>query len=331
MERYTLIFMADVQSPVRRLQIPKVTAHRAVAAASVAVLAVSLGIWDYWRVRSENAELPALRAEATQQAERIRAFERSLAGLESEIGRVRELERKIRIIANLPGATATGGVEVTELAPAADGDERLLPPLGVPVDLGQGGPEAGENWRGQAEPSESDATDTSGIHRLEALEGQASSLRGAAAERAGQLDALLDSLKDKRNRLLSMPSIWPTRGWITSRFGPRISPFTGLRHLHAGLDVAARAGTPIVAPARGRVVYVGSKGPLGKSLSIDHGYGVRTVYGHAREITVKTGQQVERGQQIATLGNTGRSTGPHLHYAVQVRGKARNPLDYIFD
>ena len=76
---------------------------------------------------------------------------------------------------------------------------------------------------------------------------------------------------------------------------------------------------------------MGTKGPLGKTLMVDHGFGVKTLYGHTQEIHVKAGERVERGQQIALIGSTGRSTGPHLHYVVEVNGKTRNPLDYIFD
>ena len=99
----------------------------------------------------------------------------------------------------------------------------------------------------------------------------------------------------------------------------------------AGFDIAAAYGTPIKAPARGRVTFVGKKGPLGKTLVVDHGYGVRTVYGHTQTIHVRPGETVERGQRIAEIGSSGRSTGPHLHYVVEVGGKPRNPLDYILD
>ena len=101
--------------------------------------------------------------------------------------------------------------------------------------------------------------------------------------------------------------------------------------MHAGLDIAAAGGTAIVAPARGRATFVGTKGPLGRTLMIDHGFGVKTMYGHTSAIFVKAGQTVERGQKIAAVGNSGRSTGPHLHYVVEVNGAPRNPLDYIFD
>ena len=156
-------------------------------------------------------------------------------------------------------------------------------------------------------------------------------LAADASAQASALAGLLEQLEEKHHRLVSMPSVWPAKGWLTSRYGPRISPFTGQRQLHAGIDIAAESGTSIFAPARGRVTFVGRKGPLGKTLVLDHGFGVKTFYGHTKEIHVTTGETVERGEEIAAIGSTGRSTGPHLHYVVEVDGKTRDPLDYIFD
>jgi murein DD-endopeptidase MepM/ murein hydrolase activator NlpD len=163
------------------------------------------------------------------------------------------------------------------------------------------------------------------------LDGRAVALGVHAEGRGDSLEQLLEQLEDKRVKLASMPSIWPARGWLTSRFGPRVSPFTGRTQQHSGLDIASRRGTPIISPAEGRVSYVGRKGPLGNALVINHGFGVKTFYGHTEKIFVKPGQKVERGDQIASIGSSGRSTGPHLHYVVEVAGKPRNPLNYIFD
>jgi len=152
-----------------------------------------------------------------------------------------------------------------------------------------------------------------------------------ADARALSLKELVDQLQDKHHRLASSPAIWPAKGWLTSHFGPRISPFTGRRQFHAGIDIAGARGTQVVAPARGRVEFVGTKGPLGNLVLIDHGFGIRTQYGHNDKLLVKRGEVVERGQSIALVGNSGRSTGPHLHYTVEVNGKAVDPIDYIFD
>jgi len=326
MDLYTLIVVGDEQSPVRRFQVPKLFAHRMLYFAVAAALVLAVAGWDYWRVRSENGELPELRGTAAEQAAEIRDFRRALERVESELVRVQELERKVRIIANLPGASASGGTDVTELAPPED-EGALALPTGVPADLGQGGPEPGE----AEDPSLSGEEALDAAANFEQLHLQAQHIKGIAKYRSESLDELVGDLEVKSNRLASLPSVWPVRGWLTSRFGARISPFTGRRHMHSGIDIATRHGTPIHAPARGRVTFVGTKGPLGKSLTIDHGFGVRTFYGHTAEIHVKSGEEVERGQLIADVGSTGRSTGPHLHYTVQVNGKARDPLDYILD
>jgi len=162
------------------------------------------------------------------------------------------------------------------------------------------------------------------LHRGEAL--------AARLEvQAESLEALIEGLRGKSERLASTPSIWPTEGWVTSGYGNRISPFTGKRQFHAGLDIAARFGTEVIAPARGRVVFAGRQGAFGKMVKIDHGHGLRTLYGHTAEIFVRRGQEVERGTRIASVGSTGRSTGPHLHYAITVGGKTVDPSQYIIE
>jgi murein DD-endopeptidase MepM/ murein hydrolase activator NlpD len=143
--------------------------------------------------------------------------------------------------------------------------------------------------------------------------------------------SLWSALSDRQSLLAATPNVRPTRGWITSRFGYRISPFTGRPSFHAGIDIAASPGTPIVAPADGIVSFVGFDQGYGKILTIDHGYGVTTRYGHASQIFVRMGQRVSRFDVVASVGSTGRSTGPHLHYEVRVNGVPRNPMLYILD
>ena len=336
MDRYTLIVVSDDRSPVRRFQVPKVYVKRALAGAAALVLLGLLATWDYWRKWADNAELAGLRIEAAEQREQIARFEQTLSEVETELGRVRELERKVRIIANLPGAAAVGGSDVTELVPEDELGAEPQMPAGVPID-----PDALETHEEarlelplpalSPEQAKARALTTDGARFLDALGDAAGRLGSVASSRGESLEQLLAELDDKRVKLASMPSIWPARGWLTSRFGPRVSPFTGRRQLHAGIDIAARQGTPINAPAQGRVSYVGRKGAMGNTVILDHGFGVKTVYGHTEAIHVKPGQTVERGTLIASMGSSGRSTGPHLHYVVEVNGKPRDPLDYIFD
>jgi murein DD-endopeptidase MepM/ murein hydrolase activator NlpD len=325
---------------VKRFQIPKNFVQRAVYAAVAVGLVFLLVSWDYWRVRSDNAELQDLRIEAAEQREQIRSFETTLAEARVELDRVRELERKVRIIANLPGAASVGGDGVSELTPLPEGYEgQPILPAGVPIDpnapvpTGQGGGSLDENGDSALDEVElrEQALSSDGAQHVHRLGEVAEGIASVASVRGVSLDELLVQLEDKRVRLASMPSVWPARGWLTSRFGPRVSPFTGRAQHHAGIDIAAAKGTVVRAPARGRVAYVGRKGPLGNALVIDHGFGVRTVYGHNDKVLVKVGDTVERGDEVSQIGTSGRSTGPHLHYVVEVNGKPKDPLDYIFD
>jgi murein DD-endopeptidase MepM/ murein hydrolase activator NlpD len=327
MDKYSLIVVSDETSPVRRFEIRKDLVRRSVWAAGVsAVLLLGLFV-DYVRVRVDNRELDGLRKETIERRQQVAEFQAKLEVVDEHLAKLQEFERKVRIIANLPGSAASGGADITAVAP---GDLELM---------GEGGAGGGLDA-----PLDADLPAQGGASRIPRPAENASveervSLLGRAAEYLGEvavgqktnLEELVKALEGKHDHLASSPSIWPAKGWLTSRYGHRISPFTGRRQFHAGIDIASASGTDVIAPARGRVVFAGPQGPMGNTVVLDHGYGVRTHYGHNEKLLVKRGEQVERGDRIAVLGNTGRSTGPHLHYTVEVNGKTRDPLDYIFD
>ena len=145
------------------------------------------------------------------------------------------------------------------------------------------------------------------------------------------LNGLEDKLLDRSQTLSCTPTITPVRGIFTDGFGRRKDPFTGHTAFHRGIDISARRGTQVVSPADGIVVFAGRNGGLGKTLRISHGFGFTTVYGHLHKMLVEPGEEVHRNQQIALLGSSGRSTGPHLHYEVHMDGRAVDPLYYILD
>ncbi|RLB33908.1 MAG: peptidase M24, partial [Deltaproteobacteria bacterium] len=138
-------------------------------------------------------------------------------------------------------------------------------------------------------------------------------------------------LENQKMLLASTPSIWPTRGWLSSGFGYRISPFTGQKEFHKGIDISTRMKAPIVAPANGIVTRIAWDHGYGRILTLTHGHGIVTRYAHLSKVLVKKGQYVKRGETIALVGNTGRSTGPHLHYEVLLNGMPVNPLRYILN
>jgi murein DD-endopeptidase MepM/ murein hydrolase activator NlpD len=128
----------------------------------------------------------------------------------------------------------------------------------------------------------------------------------------------------------ALPLRWPVRGRVNSEFGRRPSPYGGAPEQHAGLDISTQPGTPVMCPAPGRVVQAGGGGDYGRHVVIEHGNGVRSVYGHLSKVEVKEGQLVETGQVLGLTGSTGRSTGPHLHYELRVAGKAVNPRKFLW-
>lgn len=321
MDTLSLIVVSDETSPVRRFSLRKVMIKRAAIGAGIfAVTLLGLSI-DYVRLRIDNHELGSLRKETVERRAQVAAFEKKMGEVDGRLAKISELERKVRIIANLPGSAASGGDDVTaiesDVEPGGQGGLDETNPTEAPLRRHSRLPVIPEN---------------AGVPERVSLLDRSADYLGAVAQGQGDsLEDLLRSLEGKRERLESSPSIWPSRGWLTSGFGYRISPFTNRKQFHSGIDIAGTPGTNVVAPARGRVVFAGPNGPLGNCVIIDHGYGVRTQYGHNQAIYVKPGQVIERGQRIAALGNSGRSTGPHLHYTVEVSGKTRNPLDYIFD
>jgi len=322
----TLLVMAGETSPVRRLRIRRAWFKQGAIGAAIAFALFSLASVDYVRLRIDATDVERMRAETKRQREEIDALKGDLGGIAQQFEEIRELERKVRVIANLPA-----GVREAR----------------VPTDAGQGGAEdtdgANETSSEAAPPAppETDAAEPSDPHAaladdelsaaISRIEQRAQRLSSLLPERRASLESLVAGLEDRREQLAATPSIWPTTGYVTSGYGFRTSPFTGRRQFHAGIDIAADFGTPIIAPASGRVVFAGRRGAFGRIVEIDHGFGVRTIYGHTDEVFVRVGQRVARGMRIAAVGSSGRSTGPHVHYQVKAAGRTVNPSDYIFE
>lgn len=150
-------------------------------------------------------------------------------------------------------------------------------------------------------------------------------------EEGHSLKALDRLIGKARRALLALPSRWPVRGGVNSEFGRRLSPWTKVEELHGGLDINASQGTPVRAPAGGTVVFAGSNADYGITVVLDHGQEIRTLYGHLSKLMVQYGQKVERGHVVGLSGNTGRSSGPHLHYEIVVKGQSVNPRAYLWD
>jgi murein DD-endopeptidase MepM/ murein hydrolase activator NlpD len=149
-------------------------------------------------------------------------------------------------------------------------------------------------------------------------------------QRTDQLSVLEALLIQTSASLKFLPSRYPiSEGWYSSNFGYRIDPFSGQQSYHEGVDFPAETGTPIVAAASGKVIFADVNREYGKMIEVDHGNGLVSRYAHASSMAVREGDLVVRGQQIATVGSTGRSTGPHLHFEVRLNGVPQNPARFL--
>jgi murein DD-endopeptidase MepM/ murein hydrolase activator NlpD len=205
----------------------------------------------------------------------------------------------------------TLGERLASLTGIKPGD---VPKAGPPPPTGQGGP--------LIELSQPIGTGD--------LDEQIEQLILAVEHRTDFLAAVESSLIEKRSSANRMPTALPVRAnYNSSAFGWRIDPFTGLRAMHEGVDFSAPIGTPIAAAADGVVVAAMNHPQYGNMVEIDHGNGYSTLYAHCDKILATQGQVIKRGQQVATVGDTGRSTGPHLHFEVRFRGSALNPTQFL--
>lgn len=228
--------------------------------------------------------------------EEINRIEKELSGLETVIDSIKIYDEKLRAF-----------------APLKPIDEELR-------DMGVGG----------ATPEFSREEISASVRKsLTYISETLDNLVGRARLQRTSYTELADFLREKAFLRDHTPSIMPVQGWMIRGYGYQVDPFTGQVKMHEGLDIAAPTGTPIVAPASGTVRYAGNKKDYGLCVEIDHGYGFTTMYAHCQRLRVNSGMQVRRGDIIAYVGNTGRSTGPHLHYEVRLSHSAVNPINYI--
>jgi murein DD-endopeptidase MepM/ murein hydrolase activator NlpD len=282
-------------------RILRATLPRWVVAVALGALAVGAGLvatslsaiyGDYAALRDQRATLAAMLPRLADQQEVVEAYQAQARHLRAEIDSWREVHA------------------------------RILEPFGP--DAGPGKRGSGIGGGPSRSPIDGDAD------RFDIKEEMAR-LADMVQEEGEQLRALEQFLSRAGRVLASLPSRWPIRGTVNSEFGRRLSPWAPVAEHHSGIDIGAPIGTPVQAPAPGTVVFSGSHAEYGLAVIIEHGNDTKSLYGHLSKLGVAAGQQVRRGDLVALTGNTGRSSGPHLHYEVQVGGEAVNPYTYLWE
>ncbi|MDO8446665.1 MAG: peptidoglycan DD-metalloendopeptidase family protein [Deltaproteobacteria bacterium] len=294
---FTVLFLPSNPSRVKKLILSEFLIKSLAISAMILLLASSAIFFDYVNVKKKEVDLAGLKEQTKIQNVQLQTFADKINDMEAELARLRSLDTKIRVLTD----TKTEG--------PATKSERLS--LG-----GRGGPEVAPL-----------SFDREAL--LKDMVAKLDRLNIEAKEQEKSLHELHASIRDRESLLAATPSLWPVRGYISSRFGDRESPFDSSNEFHEGMDISAPSGSAVVAAAEGLVTFAARNNDLGNAVTIDHGYGIVSRYGHLSEISVRIGQKVMAGQRIGAVGSTGRSTGPHLHYEVVVNGYKVNPIKYL--
>ena len=296
---FTVIVVSDHSQAVRKFRVPRRWLQ------NLGWTGVGLGLFafltfgHYVALLGASNENAALKEENAQLRSQVLLVQEKVAHISATLDRVERFDAKLR----------------TAVTSLQDPERNLaIGPVGSP----------------EPEPAASGPAPAA-EQNVSGLPGRLGALETEAVKQEQSLRQLQEYFDDQRSLLASTPSIWPTRGWVTSDFGTRLDPTSADRRMHEGIDIATPHGQPVTTPSDGVVVFNGVEGGYGKVLVIDHGYGVKTRYGHLSEVFVKLGDRVKRGGKVAAVGNTGKSTGPHLHYEVRVNGIPENPRKFILE
>ena len=320
---YTILIVPEKTSPVRRLIIPNWALKGTVVGIIFAFLIGSMMILDYWYVMSQIGENRQLKLENRRLRQQVQVFNNKMATIESTMERVRTFATRLKVITNIEDRGGLLQSTAPKLPDAAANISATAPPLNDAA-------KEPENPPNLAPPltEQEDAL----LHKeYTELDHRFSLMNQETLTVEQILQDQYELLADQKAFLAALPTRKPAIGYFTSGFGVRKSPYGGREKMHEGLDIANHPGTSIHSPADGVVTFSDVKPGYGQTLIIDHGYGLETWYAHTRKILVGKGQKIHRGEQIALLGNSGRSTGPHVHYEVRVHGTPVDPLSYILE
>jgi len=299
-ENITILVFGHKTSKTRHLRIQKKSIKIGLYLSAFVLLSITFFFCDYIQVKKKAYEVARLREQTEVQRSQIYFFSSKIEDLEKQLSKLKEFDRRVRILANLERGQESSPFMAMGGPSPLDLREKLK-----------------------------DAKDEKGlVHQMRV---DVDRLQSDALSQEVSLLELEKVLQAKREMLVHTPSIWPVQGWVTSDFGFRTDPFTGLTQMHEGVDISNRVGTVIVAPGNGFVSDIGNDWVHGRFLVISHGFGMTTRYSHLNKALVKVGQKVKRGDKIAEIGTTGKTTGPHLHYEVRLNGIPVNPMRYILN
>jgi murein DD-endopeptidase MepM/ murein hydrolase activator NlpD len=326
---YTIVLFSNGTDQPKSIVVSSRTLVSLGCVAIALFLIASSATVDYVQLLLEKNHSRWLRVENEYLKAQFKEIEGKLSTLESGLERVDSFSKKLRLITHAGSATSMLELQV----PSQNSPSQIPAEQGVrwPSNIGPIEEAFNKEQYAATSGATSDILGQTIKSEYSTIAVRLEKVTAGTESAEKDVLQLWKDLSDKNEILQTTPSIRPTRGWVSSNFGSRNSPFSGDPAQHKGLDIAADPGTPIHAPASGVVTSATIDSGYGKVISVDHGHGIVTRFAHCSQMYVKAGQKVRRGDVIGAVGNTGRSTGPHLHYEVRLQGVPVNPERYILE
>lgn len=323
-DAYTIVVFRGTTTAPLRFSVPKRLVRRLAALALVLALGEVLLLSQYVIKTGEVWELREIRAELLTAKEQTNTFSTAVGDLKRRFLAMKEVNERLRVMLGLED------LKPEDYLNGQGGGETPISQEEIPLPEGKADQLTPDHRQGEAAPPQTSAVGEP-TDQAKQLEQEIAWLQSEVVSQEQSLEELSEVASERLTRWASTPSVWPVRGWVTSGFGPRISPFTGQPAMHDGLDIGAEPNAEVRAPAAGQVTAAGFDSKMGNLVNIDHGYGIQTQFGHMAKVLVRPGQKVKRGDRIGLVGSTGLSTGPHLHYMVKVNSRPVNPQRYILE
>jgi len=296
---YTFLIIPKRKSSAKKITLSNKVLKGIAFCVMAVILASMYTYYDYIGMKRDKIDLEGLRRQTIEQKMQIDGLVEKVNSFAVRMEELNQLDKNIRSMANVEdrrykgrilGAGGSINDDTTMVYSRGETDQRMV---------------------------------------IAKIDQNVDQLSKDAVEQKSSFNELFRFLKRQKSILAATPTIWPVQGWVTSEFGYRSSPLSGAREFHKGIDIATRMGVHVVAPADGLVSEISYDRDVGHMVKINHGYGITSWYGHLLRTAVKQGTMVQRGDLIGYVGNSGRSTGSHVHYSVTLNGIYVNPRKYL--
>lgn len=316
---YTILIASQKSAKVKKFILSPLTLKIAAGTLGILIIVSGFMAYKYMIFKTKVTELQTLRAEARAQQAEIRVFMEKISILEEQLDKLKKMEKQVEQDLK----------EVIELKK----NKKVTPKVSKKNTANEKTSSIAQEHVEKppfSREEEVSILDKERNRLVSRLHYDLLDLRQEFSRREKNLKELQEFLQAQKSFLLATPSLWPIFGRISSGFGGnRLAPSSGGTRPHKGVDISAPSGTMVVAPADGVVNFAGRESEYGRLICLDHGHGYATMFGHLQDLFVKPGEKVRKGQAIGTVGMSGNSTGPHLHYEVRIYGNPVNPARYL--